>query len=77
MCETSRVKRHDVNAVMMLGLFIGPESLERPALHSASTGIHFSQRKVMPSLVAPRSGSPRNTDRLPEQTGTERATSYS
>src|ERR1035437_6717691 len=56
-----RVEQHDVNAVVVLRLFVGPDSLERSALHSASTGTHFSQRIVTPSLVAPRSGSPRNS----------------
>ena len=74
MCETSRVKRHDINTLMMLRLLREPDFLERQTLHSTSSGPHFSQRKVTPSLVAPRSGSPRNTDRLPGQTGTERAT---
>src|ERR1035437_6162061 len=54
-----RVDQHDINIVMMLRLFLGPDSLERSALHSVSTGPHFSQRRVTPSLVAPRSGSPR------------------
>src|ERR1035437_2587803 len=56
-----RVEQHDIDIVMMFGLLFRPESLERPALHSASTGFHFSQRIVTPSLVAPRSGSPRNS----------------
>lgn len=54
-----RVEQPDVNIVMLLRLFFGPDSFERSAFHSASTGPHFSQRMVTPSLVAPKSESPR------------------
>ena len=46
-----RVDQHDINIVMMLRLFLGPDSLERLALHPASTGPDFSQWRVTPSLV--------------------------
>ena len=56
-----RVDQHDINIVMMLWLFFRAGLL---GTFGASFGIHrphFSQRRVTPSLVAPRSGSPRNS----------------
>ena len=37
----------------MIRLLCQSDSLERSALHSASTGIHFSQRRVTPSFTLP------------------------
>src|ERR1044071_2598365 len=48
-----RVEQYDVDVVVMFPLALCSHFLERATLH-------FSQRMVTPSLVAPKSGSPRN-----------------
>ncbi len=55
-----RVEQDDINTVRVLRLLFSLELPVRPSLHAASIVPHFSQMMLTPSLLAPRSGSPRN-----------------